>query len=157
MRCDRTLDNAEQVRANLVGAALVAGVTADAFLEDRFANGGIGACQERGNRRLRSCGGIGASLSLRRSFGDDRIAFLLRNLRVENCLPTRWIRSSGRKRCQEEHQRPCSHMSSSANAPMQPADQRPDDLEIARNLCLLLDSCNTIVVPNSGLFDTFPA
>ncbi len=81
---DGTFDHAEKVRANLVGAALVGGVTACALLEDGFAGCSIGACQERGNRGFCSSSGLGAGFTFGSALGNDRKAFLLRNRRVEN-------------------------------------------------------------------------
>src|SRR5690606_36785560 len=62
---------------------------------------------------------------------------------------------SGRKRCREGPQRPCSHTSSSANAPLGTGAHAPAGLEIARNLCLLLLRCNSVVAPALRPFDTF--
>ena len=53
MRGDRAVDDAPEVGADLVGAALVGGVAGRALLEDRLAGLRVGLGQQRPDRLLR--------------------------------------------------------------------------------------------------------
>ncbi|MCY1310814.1 hypothetical protein D9M70_610480 [compost metagenome] len=85
MRGDRTVDEAPEVRTDFVCAALVGGVTACALLEHGFTGRSIGLEKQRLDIDFDFCGAAGTGFR-RALFGNDREAFLLGSLGVENAF-----------------------------------------------------------------------
>ncbi len=86
MRGDRAVDDAPEVRADLVRSALLDGVTACAFLEHGLAGGGIGAGEQRPDRFGLRFLAAGSTRFACRFLGDDGETFLLGSFGMENAF-----------------------------------------------------------------------